>query len=198
MKRSKFVLSTLLVSAALIGLQPKPAGSPIAASTVSYEQTDMSKAIVVFTGDEQRVAEGLKLYMEGRAARLLISGIEIANVDLPAYARKLGVEITRDLSGISTDPLSRDTHGNARNTALWAKQHDITGIILVTSDYHMPRSWFLLRGRPEIRHVGITAHAVPSGAPHELFLLERRKLLAARMGLTTRDQYRFLSTAKIS
>jgi uncharacterized SAM-binding protein YcdF (DUF218 family) len=36
---------------------------------------------------------------------------------------------------------AEDTLGNAAETAAWAREHSFTRLILVTDDYHMPRSY---------------------------------------------------------
>ena len=119
----------------------------------------MGDAIVVLTGGELRVREGLKLFAEGAGRRILISGVN------PATSK----EELRRLSGVT--PLlfdccvdigyvARDTIGNAEDTRTWLRIWDLHRLILVTSNYHMPRS--LAEFRRALPGVEIVPHALRS------------------------------------
>jgi uncharacterized SAM-binding protein YcdF (DUF218 family) len=95
-------------------------------------------AIVALTGAQPRLKTGVRLLREGLAERLLISGVnrEVRDVELyevldiePALADR--VDIGR---------AAEDTLGNASETAAWARERGYERLILVTDDYHMPRS----------------------------------------------------------
>lgn len=96
--------------------------------------------IVVWTGKGGgRLKAGAKLLTDKKGERLLISGVHKDNsIDHIA-------EIA-DLSGalatccLDLDYEAKDTRGNARETASWAKALGYDHIILVTSAYHMPRA----------------------------------------------------------
>ena len=99
-----------------------------------------AQAIVALTGGSlDRLSTGVRLLQEQRAERLLISGVndivtdeelfELLDID-PAVARCC-VDLGRDAD---------DTIGNAAETASWARDRNYRRIILVTDDYHMPRS----------------------------------------------------------
>lgn len=105
------------------------------------ETPPQSQAIVALTGGSlERLSTGVNLLEQQRAQRLLISGVnrivtdaelfEVLNVD-PALA-----ECCVDLGRAAEDTL-----GNASETAEWAREHHFRRIILVTDDYHMPRSY---------------------------------------------------------
>lgn len=96
-------------------------------------------AIVAFTGGAQRIADAVSLLAEGRGKRLLISGVNIrvtrdeivrANPDLQRW-----VDCCVDL-----DYRARNTIGNAIETRRWLREHDFSSLLVVTSNYHMPRS----------------------------------------------------------
>jgi uncharacterized SAM-binding protein YcdF (DUF218 family) len=57
-----------------------------------------------------------------------------------------------------------DTVGNARETAQWAKTMRYRSLIIVTTDYHMPRA--MLELRAVLRPAGVTlqTYAVPTEA----------------------------------
>ena len=101
-------------------------------------------AIVALTGGADRVITAVRLLDEGRGARLLISGV---NPDAP-------LEDVREAAGASAELFAccidagaqaRDTAGNARETARWARENGYERLIVVTSDYHMPRALAELR-----------------------------------------------------
>jgi uncharacterized SAM-binding protein YcdF (DUF218 family) len=57
-----------------------------------------------------------------------------------------------------------DTVGNARETAEWAKAMRFSSLIIVTSDYHMPRA--MLEARAVLRPpaIALQTYAVPTQA----------------------------------
>ncbi len=109
-------------------------------------QDDGSKAdgIVVLTGGAGRIDYGMKILKSGRAKRMLISGVN--PVVRPEALQKLtGVEKSLFDCCIDLDHKAGNTQGNAFEATVWAKKHEMKSIILVTSDYHMPRSLILFR-----------------------------------------------------
>lgn len=101
-------------------------------------------AIVVFTGNENRIAAGLRMYMNGAAPRLFITGNDEFRGTLN-FLQDYNIPITRPLDGIVFDREARDTIENARNASVWMAQQRIQRVYLVTSDFHMSRSLRLLR-----------------------------------------------------
>ena len=86
-----------------------------------------------------RLEAGAALLEMKRGERLLISGVNERN----------GPAEISDISGLpealancclDLDYAAKDTSGNARETASWAKALGYDHIILVTSAYHMPRA----------------------------------------------------------
>lgn len=101
-------------------------------------------AIVVLTGGYQRVDQGVQLLANGSAKRLLISGVN------PATSGNHIRVLTRssaDLFDCCVDigHDAMDTAGNAAETARWIKAHQFRTVLLVTNNYHMPRSLAELR-----------------------------------------------------
>ncbi len=97
-------------------------------------------AIVALTGGSlQRLSTGVRLLEEHKGERLLISGVNRIVTDDELYA---ALEIDPELGRCCIDlgRTAEDTLGNASETAIWARQHRYTELILVTDDYHMPRS----------------------------------------------------------
>ena len=102
-------------------------------------------AIVALTGGAtQRLTTAMKLLSEGRGRRMLISGVNARVADKEVYAVLDG---PAELIACCVDlgRQAEDTLGNASETAVWAKRNGFGRIIVVTDDYHMPRSIAELR-----------------------------------------------------
>ncbi|NWG72645.1 MAG: YdcF family protein [Parvularculaceae bacterium] len=118
-------------------------------------------AVVVFTGQGgSRVSAAMNLFGAGAGERLLISGVN-ADITREELARlwpgePAGFECCVDLGWEA-----QTTVGNAREVRNWAITHDFDSLILVTSDYHMPRA--LLETRGELPEASIAAYRVDSG-----------------------------------
>ena len=96
-------------------------------------------AIVVLTGGYQRIDQAVKLLEQGAGKRLLISGVN------PATSGNHIRLLTRspdDLFDCCVDigHEALDTTGNATETARWIRSQGYKSVILVTNNYHMPRS----------------------------------------------------------
>ncbi len=99
-----------------------------------------AEGIVVLTGGGGRIDGALHLLAEGRARRLLISGVN-PSVDIKALAGTVDKELDAALACcVDLGRDARDTSGNAAETRDWARAKGYTSLIVVTSDYHMPRS----------------------------------------------------------
>jgi uncharacterized SAM-binding protein YcdF (DUF218 family) len=101
-------------------------------------------AIVVLTGSEGRIPEGMKLLARGKGRRLLISGVN------PATKRKELVGLAPGsqhlfLCCVDVGREARDTIGNADETGQWVRERHYKSLIVVTSSFHMPRSIAELR-----------------------------------------------------
>jgi uncharacterized SAM-binding protein YcdF (DUF218 family) len=111
-------------------------------------------AIVALTGgDADRLTTAMKLLQEGRGRRLLISGVNPKVEDTDVYAVLEGAP---ELIACCVDlgRQAKDTLGNASETAAWAARNSFSRLIVVTDDYHMPRSIAELRvAMPDARLV---------------------------------------------
>jgi len=104
------------------------------------EPPPQAQAIVALTGGSlERLSTGVRLLEEEKGERLLISGVNRIVTDQELY-EVLGVERQLGECCIDLGRSAEDTLGNAAETAAWAREHRYTQIILVTDDYHMPRS----------------------------------------------------------
>ncbi len=100
----------------------------------------VADAVVVLTGASNiRLEAATKLLEAGKGQRLLISGVNReatrADVQNVTKAVKPIYDCCVDLGFVAAN-----TVGNARETAEWAKAKGYDSLIVVTADYHMPRS----------------------------------------------------------
>jgi uncharacterized SAM-binding protein YcdF (DUF218 family) len=120
-------------------------------------EAETTDGIVVLTGGPARLREGLRLLAEGKARKLLVSGV-YRGVDVQELLRVArqtpeSVECCVEL-GYAAD----STHGNARETAAWMAREGFASVRLVTANYHMRRSLLeFARAMPEAR---VVAHPV--------------------------------------
>jgi uncharacterized SAM-binding protein YcdF (DUF218 family) len=100
--------------------------------------------IVVLTGAAARIPDAIELLAAGSGKRLLITGVyrntrasEIARI-MPLYAKYFSCCIDLDRTALNT-------FGNAIQSKRWAHEHNFNSLIVVTSNWHMPRAMAELR-----------------------------------------------------
>lgn len=95
--------------------------------------------IVVLTGGSSRVSDAMELLAVGYGKRLLISGVHPTNGaadiqrSLPESQPLLRCCVDLDHSAINT-------RSNAVETRRWVRERGFHSLIVVTSNYHMPRA----------------------------------------------------------
>jgi uncharacterized SAM-binding protein YcdF (DUF218 family) len=101
-----------------------------------------NEAIVVLTGDRKRIPKALELLRLRGSPLLIISGAGkgITLTDLVNQQGDAAVRIHEVWDKIFVESRSSSTRENAQETAELAKKRHLTRIILVTSEYHMPRA----------------------------------------------------------
>jgi uncharacterized SAM-binding protein YcdF (DUF218 family) len=143
--------------------------------------------IVVLTGGSSRVSDAIELLAAGYGKRLLISGVHRTNGvndisrTVPDSHRLLDCCVDLDYSAINT-------RSNAAETRRWVRERGFRSLIVVTSNYHMPRAIV------EMSHAMPDVELVPfavvgdkwrdepwwsSGTTFRLLLSEYAKYLAA-------------------
>lgn len=95
--------------------------------------------IVALTGGADRVPDAVTLLVEGHADHLLITGVNPATTreDL---ARRMPNARTVVECCIDLGYRAANTVGNAREAAAWVRARNLRSLIVVTSNYHMPRA----------------------------------------------------------
>jgi uncharacterized SAM-binding protein YcdF (DUF218 family) len=114
-------------------------------STPPGDPPDADAIVALTGGSAERINAALQLLEAGKAKRMLISGVSrqvtrgelqtLTGADKPIYDCCVDLGFT-----------AANTIGNARETAQWARGKGYRTLILVTSDYHMPRARLELKG----------------------------------------------------
>jgi uncharacterized SAM-binding protein YcdF (DUF218 family) len=112
------------------------------ATQIATEEVTLDRnadGIVVLTGGPSRIPEAIELLAAERGKRLLITGVhretrarEIARLT-PLYSKFFTCCVDLDRSALNT-------FGNAIETRRWAREHNFNSLIVVTSNWHMPRA----------------------------------------------------------
>ncbi len=171
------------------------AGFVVFASSVAETRAPAdvhAEGIVVLTGGSARIDGALHLLAEGRAQRLLISGVN-PSVGIKALAGTIDKDL--DAALICCVDLGRDaqdTSGNAAEARDWAKARGYTSLIVVTSDYHMPRSM------AELAEAMPTVKLIPYPVTNPELHLNDWWTNATAFGLLVREYGKYLlATARV-
>jgi len=145
--------------------------------------------IVVLTGGASRVSDAMELLAAGYGKRLLISGV---------HPTSTATDISRSVQEsqswfnccVDLDRSAVSTRSNASETRRWVHERGFKSLIVVTSNYHMPRAIVeLSHAMPDI---ALIPYAVvsdkwrgepwwTSGPTFRLVLSEYAKYLAAEL-----------------
>lgn len=163
-------------------------------------------AIIVLTGGSGRLEAGLTLLAAGRANKMLVSGV-YHGVDV-ATLLKLSQTAPRDLDccivlGYTAD----NTTGNAVESAAWIATEGYRSLLLVTANYHLPRSLIEFRSAmPDIEIAAWPVHPPkveidawwhrPGTA--KLLAGEYTKFLAAKLRIWLRNRRHDIQPAWLS
>ncbi len=159
------------------GIAALAVGAPIAAAAVLFgpgfllegrsDPLERTDAIVVISGDEAlaRFREGLRLYRDGWAPRLIFSGAAEdgprSNADV---MRRLALREGVPANAILTDDIAEDTYGNAVHTRELMLANGLRSAILVTSPYHLRRASLTFDGVYQGTGIRFIGRSAPDGA----------------------------------
>jgi len=139
--RARIVLKAVLVPGFLVGFAATAGFFAFVGSLDRFERSPVTSAdgIVALTGGSQRIGDAIDLLAKGYGRRLLITGVnertsrdEIARLN-PGQRRLFDCCVDLDYR-------ARNTIGNALETRRWMENQHFRSLIVVTSNYHMPRT----------------------------------------------------------
>jgi uncharacterized SAM-binding protein YcdF (DUF218 family) len=104
-----------------------------------HDPEGTADGITVLTGGKARIAEAMRLLSQGKARRVLITGVHRATTKktLKEFAQEGNQLFT---CCVDIDHEARNTIDNAAETREWVAQKRYRSLIVVTSNYHMPRA----------------------------------------------------------
>ncbi|UXM95757.1 YdcF family protein [Bartonella sp. HY329] len=100
--------------------------------------------IIVLTGGRARIESGIFLLNQKKAHNLLISGVN-PSADSGTLARANHTDPKLFECCIELGREALNTKGNGSESAEWVKKHNFKKIYVVTNDYHMPRSLYIMQ-----------------------------------------------------
>lgn len=120
-----------------------------------------SDGVAVYTGGGGvRISSAMAIFADGAGERLLISGVHPDTSAARLSEFWVGPKERFDCC-VDLGRKALTTEGNAGELRDWARGHRFASIILVTSDYHMPRAMAVTRGA--MKDTAITPYPVNSG-----------------------------------
>lgn len=150
---------------------------------VPQNQNDFPKtpdaAIIVLTGGAGRLEYGLQLLSQHKGGTIFISGVgeKVTVSDIIKQAPD-DIGKTLDESEITIGHRAENTIGNAQEIKKWLKSSRYKNIILVTSNYHMPRS--ILEISTALPQINIIPAPVIA-SDNELLFSEYHKYIASKL-----------------
>lgn len=149
---------------------------PQSTSTIPENSAD---AIVALTGGNGRLEYALQLLAEHKANILFISGVgENVTIDDIIKQVQPGIRGKINPNEIIIGNKAENTIGNAEEIKKLLENTNYKKIILVTSNYHMPRS--LLELSTALPDISITTAPVIA-SDNEMLLSEYHKYLASKL-----------------
>jgi uncharacterized SAM-binding protein YcdF (DUF218 family) len=132
----------LTITAAVAGLVVLGFGFFWFISQVPDEEVSLGRnadGIVVLTGAATRIPDALELLNSKRGGRLLITGVH-RTTSAKEIARLTPLNQQLFTCCVDLDRSALNTLGNALETRRWARDRGFTSLIIVTSNWHMPRA----------------------------------------------------------
>ena len=135
-------------------------------------------AVVVFAGNLNRIESGYKIVNEGYADSLIVSPEVTENI--AEYNKRFNL---RQEAITIIEDHAMSTFENALYTGKLVEAHNFRDVILVTSDYHMPRSYFIMRllTSPGVRIQRYSAYEINESESSSQCLIQKWRLLMFEM-----------------
>jgi uncharacterized SAM-binding protein YcdF (DUF218 family) len=153
--RSRILINAIVIPCFVLAFLATAGFVAFVGSLDRFERSPAAGAdgIVALTGGAQRIGDAIDLLAKGYGRRLLITGVnertsrdEIARLN-PGQRRLFDC-------CVDIDYRARNTIGNALETRRWMENQHFRSLIVVTSNYHMPRTLLELDSAlPEARKV---------------------------------------------
>jgi len=143
----------LLFDGAILLLVMLIIGFIVFANSMDRERREPAYAadgITVLTGGVSRIEEAMRLLAQGKAKRVLITGVNRGTTR--KQLKRLASQGDQYFACcVDIDKEARNTIDNATETAQWVALHRYGSVIVVTSNYHMPRALAeLARALPDV------------------------------------------------
>ncbi len=124
-----------------------------------------TEGIIVTTGGDARIKEGLNLLSLGVGKKMLVTGVGkgitkqnlLRKLDLDKEERRMFLCCTE------LDYSAEDTKGNAKSALDWLRENDFSKFRLVTANYHFPRA--LLEFEKKLKNYNIEIKFWPVNPP---------------------------------
>ncbi len=110
------------------------------------DETTKTDAIVILTGGTNRISNGVKLYNDGLADMLFISGVG-KHTNIQSLQNEHHVTFKNGTENVFVGREATNTIENAIEVSDMIRRHHLKTIRLVTSYYHMPRSVSEIKAR---------------------------------------------------
>lgn len=165
MRRMAGIACAVLFGGALAFLGGFTAFASHVARLTTPDEPARADAIIVLTGGERRLDAAVDLLKSGKGRRLLISGVHPA-ARLSDLRQVTGGDAGLFSCCVDIDHAALDTIGNAEESAKWVTSHAYGSVIIVTNNYHMPRSLLELKrliGDADLRPYPVVNTRLDSG-----------------------------------
>ncbi len=105
------------------------------------QDTASTDGLIILTGGEKRIEEGIRLLAEGKANRLFISGVG-KDVRLEDILHQLpsGLPPQVKPEQIELGYEALNTAGNADEANQWIRANQLQTVRVITANYHLPRA----------------------------------------------------------
>lgn len=157
----------ILISAWLLNFALFAASMHFKFSSVNIYHDEKNTAVIVLTGGHNRITEGFKVFSHGHIKDMFITGV-YNGVTIEELIKTSKFKGTLPECCITLGHKATTTIENAQEVKEWLEGKDIHRLVLITSDYHMPRAMFEFKtAMPEMTLIPYTM-AQQDYAPKDL------------------------------